>query len=127
MWQSYLNTPPLEYVAPIAAWICTDEASYISQLYQRAGAPRGWRASFCVVVLCGGACHLPGQPFPGCPLDFGGAGLAGAQEFDSAGEVMHRVAPRSGSAKRTPQVPDVLAEEQHTYRFCFLFFECIEG
>jgi len=30
MWQSYLNTPPLEYVAPIAAWICTDEASYIS-------------------------------------------------------------------------------------------------
>jgi len=38
MWQSYLNTPPPEYVAPIVAWLCTDEASYISgQVLHAAG------------------------------------------------------------------------------------------
>jgi hypothetical protein len=23
-WESYLNAPPAEYVAPIVAWLCTD-------------------------------------------------------------------------------------------------------
>jgi len=39
------------------------------QLYQR--------VAFCVVVLCGGACHFPRRPFSGYSLDSGGAGLAG--------------------------------------------------
>ena len=30
MWQSYLNTPPPEYVAPIVGWLCSDAADYVS-------------------------------------------------------------------------------------------------
>jgi len=29
-WQSYLNTPPPEYVAPIVTWLCTDAASGVT-------------------------------------------------------------------------------------------------
>jgi NAD(P)-dependent dehydrogenase (short-subunit alcohol dehydrogenase family) len=29
-WQSYLNTPPAEYVAPIVTWLCTDRASNVT-------------------------------------------------------------------------------------------------
>ncbi|MDE0216448.1 MAG: hypothetical protein OXN79_07730, partial [bacterium] len=30
MWQSYLTTPPPEYVAPAVVWLCTDAADYVS-------------------------------------------------------------------------------------------------
>ena len=30
MWQSYLTTPPPQYVAPAVVWLCTDAADYIS-------------------------------------------------------------------------------------------------
>ena len=29
-WESYLNAPPAEYVAPIVAWLCTDAANDVS-------------------------------------------------------------------------------------------------
>ena len=30
MWQSYLNTPPPEYVAPAVVWLCSDGAAHVS-------------------------------------------------------------------------------------------------
>ena len=38
MWNSYINTPPPEYVAPIVSWLCTNEAEYVSgQVLHAAG------------------------------------------------------------------------------------------
>jgi NAD(P)-dependent dehydrogenase (short-subunit alcohol dehydrogenase family) len=37
-WQSYLDTPPPEYVAPIVAWLCTDAAANVTgEVFHAAG------------------------------------------------------------------------------------------
>jgi NAD(P)-dependent dehydrogenase (short-subunit alcohol dehydrogenase family) len=45
-WQSYLGTPPPEYVGPIVAWLCTDKASSVTgQVFHAAGGTVGvWSA-----------------------------------------------------------------------------------
>ena len=41
-WESYVNTPPPEYVAPIVAWLCTDEASGVTgQVFHASGGAVG--------------------------------------------------------------------------------------
>jgi NAD(P)-dependent dehydrogenase (short-subunit alcohol dehydrogenase family) len=42
MWESYVNTPPPEYVAPIVAWLATDAAADITgRLFHAAGGTIG--------------------------------------------------------------------------------------
>jgi NAD(P)-dependent dehydrogenase (short-subunit alcohol dehydrogenase family) len=46
-WESYLNTPPPEYVAPIVAWLCTDKASDVTgQVFHAAGGTVGVWSSY---------------------------------------------------------------------------------
>jgi NAD(P)-dependent dehydrogenase (short-subunit alcohol dehydrogenase family) len=41
-WDSYVNTPPPEYVAPIVAWLCTDEANGVTgEVFHAAGGSVG--------------------------------------------------------------------------------------
>ena len=41
-WESYVNTPPAEYVAPIVCWLCTDAASDITgEVFHAAGGLLG--------------------------------------------------------------------------------------
>ena len=45
-WQSYLTTPPPEYVSPIVAWLCTDQAAGVTgEVFHAAGGLVGrWTA-----------------------------------------------------------------------------------
>jgi NAD(P)-dependent dehydrogenase (short-subunit alcohol dehydrogenase family) len=46
-WESYLNTPPPAYVAPIVAWLCTDKASGVTgQVFHAAGGTLGVWSSY---------------------------------------------------------------------------------
>ena len=46
-WESYLNTPPPAYVAPIVAWLCTDKASSVTgQVFHAAGGTVGVWSSY---------------------------------------------------------------------------------
>ena len=41
-WESYVNTPPAEYVAPIVCWLCTDAASDVTgEVFHAAGGLLG--------------------------------------------------------------------------------------
>lgn len=41
-WDSYVNTPPPEYVAPIVAWLCTDEANGVTgEVFHASGGAVG--------------------------------------------------------------------------------------
>jgi NAD(P)-dependent dehydrogenase (short-subunit alcohol dehydrogenase family) len=41
-WDSYVNTPPPEYVAPIVAWLCTEEADGVSgEVFHASGGAVG--------------------------------------------------------------------------------------
>ncbi len=41
-WDSYIHTPPPEYVAPIVAWLCTDQASGVTgEVFHAAGGALG--------------------------------------------------------------------------------------
>jgi NAD(P)-dependent dehydrogenase (short-subunit alcohol dehydrogenase family) len=41
-WQSYVDTPPAEYVAPIVTWLCTDRASDVTgRVFHAAGGTVG--------------------------------------------------------------------------------------
>jgi NAD(P)-dependent dehydrogenase (short-subunit alcohol dehydrogenase family) len=46
-WQSYLSTPPPEYVGPIVAWLCTDKAAGVTgQVFHAAGGTVGVWSSY---------------------------------------------------------------------------------
>ena len=46
-WESYLGTPPPEYVAPIVAWLCTDRASDVTgQVFHAVGNTIGRWTSY---------------------------------------------------------------------------------
>jgi NAD(P)-dependent dehydrogenase (short-subunit alcohol dehydrogenase family) len=46
-WESYLRTPPPEYVAPIVAWLCTDKASGVTgQVFHATGGTVGVWSSY---------------------------------------------------------------------------------
>jgi NAD(P)-dependent dehydrogenase (short-subunit alcohol dehydrogenase family) len=46
-WQSYLDTPPAEYVAPIVAWLCTDAAAGVTgEVFHATGGTVGVWSSY---------------------------------------------------------------------------------
>jgi NAD(P)-dependent dehydrogenase (short-subunit alcohol dehydrogenase family) len=46
-WESYLATPPPEYISPIVTWLCTDEAAEVTgQVFHASGGAVGIWSSY---------------------------------------------------------------------------------